>query len=159
MNSQRTIFFLSFILLFFVVKGICFANDICGYNEMGTVEIVRDIEIIGKYHVTLAETAQSRQRGLMYCPELSKGTGMLFLFPNVKRWTFWMKNTYIELAIIFITKDGKIAAIERGEPESLARIQSPDNIQSVLEINYNESRDLKVGDQVNLRLNSDSGNN
>ena len=155
MSIKRTItFFLFFMLLFCMVKGTCLGSDICGYNEMGTVEIIRKVEVIGKFHVTLAATPLIQQRGLMYCPALSKGTGMLFIYPDVKRSTFWMKDTYIELAIIFITADGRIAAIERGEPGSLDQIESPDHIQSVLEINYHESHDLRVGDHVSFRLNS-----
>jgi uncharacterized membrane protein (UPF0127 family) len=79
---------------------------------------------------------------------------MLFIYPDAKPRSFWMKNTYIELAIIFISADGRIAAIKRGEPGSLDHIKSPHNIQTVLEINYRESRDLKAGDHVNLRLNN-----
>ena len=65
-----------------------------------------------------------------------------------------MKDTLIELAIIFITADGRIAAIERGEPGSIDYIQSPNDIQSVLEVNYGESRDLKVGDNIRVWMNS-----
>jgi uncharacterized membrane protein (UPF0127 family) len=91
--------------------------------------------------------------GLMYCSLLSKGIGMLFIYPDARRRVFWMKNTYIELVIIFIFANGRIAAIERGEPGSLDHIQSPDDIKAVMEIIYCESHGLKSGDHVILRQN------
>jgi uncharacterized membrane protein (UPF0127 family) len=146
--------FLWFSLLLAVLDGVSFGNEICGQAEMGMVEIVRGAEVIKKIPVTLAANLKSRQRGLMYCSLLPKGTGMFFTYPNVGRRVFWMKNTYIELAIIFIFADGRIAAIKRGEPGSLDYIQSPDGIKAVLEINYRESRNLKLDDHVILRQNS-----
>lgn len=131
-----------------------FGAKICKYPEMATVKIFRKGDLIKEISVTLARTSIRRQRGLMYCPALSKDTGMLFIYPDAKHRTFWMKNTLIELAVIFILADGRIAAIERGEPGSLDHIQSPDNIQSVLEVNYGESRDLMIGDNIVLRVHS-----
>lgn len=143
-----------FSLLLAVFNGVGFGSEICGQAEMGMVEIVRGAEVIKKIPVTLAATPKSRRQGLMYCSLLPKETGMLFIYPDARRRVFWMKNTYIELAVIFISVDGRIAAIERGEPGSLGHIQSPDDIQLVLEINYRESRDLKAGDHINLQQNS-----
>jgi uncharacterized membrane protein (UPF0127 family) len=131
-----------------------FGAKICDYPEMATVKISRKGHIIKAVSVTLATTSKKRQRGLMYCPALPYGTGMLFIYPDAKPRTFWMKNTLIELAIIFILADGRIAAIERGEPGSLDHIQSPADIQSVLELNYGESRDLMIGDNISLWVNS-----
>lgn len=128
-----------------------FGGKICDYPEMATVKISRKGHVVKAVSVTLASTPIKRQRGLMYCPALSYGTGMLFIYPDAKRRTFWMKNTLIELAVIFISADGRIAAIERGEPGSLDHIQSPADIQSVLEVNYGESRDLMIGDHISLR--------
>jgi uncharacterized membrane protein (UPF0127 family) len=155
MDIKRTVpFFLCFYLFLTALKGIGFSNEICGQAAAGVIKIVRGKDAIKKISVTLAATPKSRRRGLMYCTKLPKGTGMFFIYPNVGRRVFWMKNTYIELAIIFISFDGRIAAIERGEPGSLDRIPSPDNIKAVLEINYRESRDLKAGDHTALQWNS-----
>ena len=154
MDIKRTVAFFLCLFILSIFKGISFGNEICGQYEMGIVEIVRGTDVIKKVPITLAATPTSRRQGLMYCSLLPKGTGMLFIYPDVGRRVFWMKNTSIELAIIFIFADGRIAAIKRGEPGSLDHIQSPDAIQLVLEINYRESRDLKAGDHVTLRLNS-----
>jgi uncharacterized membrane protein (UPF0127 family) len=141
-------------LLSSLFKFESFGAKICEYPEMAKVKISRKGDVIKAVSVTLATTPIMRQRGLMFCPALSYGTGMLFIYPDAKRRTFWMKDTLIELAIIFITADGRIAAIERGEPGSIDYIQSPNDIQSVLEVNYGESRDLKVGDNIRVWMNS-----
>jgi uncharacterized membrane protein (UPF0127 family) len=125
--------------------------DICGYREMGVVEVIRDGVPIAHFTVTLADTADRQRRGLMHCRSLDPGSGMLFSYPDARRRAFWMKHTVIELAIVFISEQGRIAAIERGRPGCRERIWSPDRIQSVLEINFEESGRLAVGDQVRVR--------
>jgi uncharacterized membrane protein (UPF0127 family) len=76
---------------------------------------------------------------------------MLFVYPQAGKRVFWMKNTAIELAIIFISADNRIASIAFGEPGSLKRIHSPENIRTVLEVNRAESPHLAVGDRVRWR--------
>lgn len=61
----------------------------------------------------IAVTAAERGRGLMYRDELPKDRGMLFVFPKEGLHRFWMKNTRIELDIIFIAGDHRIVSISR----------------------------------------------
>ena len=124
---------------------------ICGYRAMGEVEIIREGAPTGHFTVTLAATVGSRRRGLMHCRSLDPGTGMLFTYPDARRRAFWMKHTVIELAIVYIDANGCIVGIERGRPGQRDHIWSPDRVQSVLEINFEESGRLAVGDQVRLR--------
>ncbi len=58
-------------------------------------------------------TAAERSRGLMYRDTLAKDQGMLFVFPEEGRHSFWMKNTRIELDIIFIAADRRVVGISR----------------------------------------------
>jgi uncharacterized membrane protein (UPF0127 family) len=156
MNAkQRTTAFIWILLLCCIPGGTSRGDQICGYPEAGTVEIIRGNEMIGQFGVALAESVENQRRGLMHCPRLAPDTGLLFVYPDARRRVFWMKNTVIELAIIFISADGRIAAIERGRPGSLEHIRSSTDIRSVLEINYPESRRLSAGDRVRLRLNGD----
>ena len=56
----------------------------------------------------------------MYRKKLKKNTGMLFLFDSEKKASFWMKNTFIPLDIIFINKNGSINRIyKNSKPMSL----------------------------------------
>jgi uncharacterized membrane protein (UPF0127 family) len=135
-----------------ILNGMVFGAEICGHPEMGAIEISRSGKPIEQFGVTLAISAESQRLGLMNCPSLSPRSGMLFTYPDARRRVFWMKNTLIDLAIIFISAEGRIAAIEHGEPGSTYPIRSPEGIQSVLEINFHESHHLMVGDGVRLRL-------
>lgn len=136
------------LLLFFVLPAGGARADICGYPRAGTVCIIRGDRAIGEFGVALAASTAQRRQGLMHCPQLAPGTGMLFTYPDAHRRVFWMKNTRIGLAIVFITADGRVAAVVRGEPGSLKRIYSPDHIASVLEVNWDEGRRIAAGDRT-----------
>ncbi len=131
------------------------ASDICGQYGAAVVEISRNGEPVATFSVALADRPHRWRKGLMHCPALVPGTGMLFTYPTAGKRVFWMKNTIIELAIVFISADNRIRLIAHGQPGSLNRIHSPDNIQTVLEINFRESQHLAVGDRVEWQLNAD----
>lgn len=61
----------------------------------------------------VAVTAAERSRGLMYRDTLAKDRGMLFVFPDESFHRFWMKNTRIELDIVFIGADRRVVSISR----------------------------------------------
>ena len=108
----------------------------------------------GKTHsfiVELAKTREEQKIGMMYRMQSEPMTGMLFLFDNVKERSFWMKNTFIPLDIIFIQKDGIIAHIhENAEPHNLKGVKSGKPVAAVLEIAGGEASNLgiNVGDRV-----------
>jgi hypothetical protein len=69
------------------------------------------------FDAELAVTAEERARGLMHRTALPRDRGMLFVFPQEALHRFWMKNTRIELDIIFIAGDRRIVGIaERARP-------------------------------------------
>lgn len=61
--------------------------------------------------VAVASTPQSRERGLMHTKSLCENCGMLFVFPNSGKHSFWMKNTKLPLSIAFINQGGRILNI------------------------------------------------
>jgi uncharacterized membrane protein (UPF0127 family) len=65
------------------------------------------------FDAEIAVTAAERSRGLMHRDVLPKDRGMLFVFPEEGRHSFWMKNTKIELDIIFIAVDRRVVSISR----------------------------------------------
>lgn len=76
---------------------------------------------IGKYsvHAEIANTPQSRERGLMQRDLLCANCGMLFIFEKAGRHSFWMKNTPLPLSIAFIAADGSILNIEEMRPNTI----------------------------------------
>ncbi len=106
------------------------------------------------FKVELARTDAERQRGLMYREHLPADVGMLFLFERPGPLSFWMRNTYIRLDIIFIGADHRIVGIvENAEPRTETSRQVPGDSQIVLEINGGLSSrlGLAAGMAVELR--------
>lgn len=66
----------------------------------------------------LALTPEEAAKGLMFRTELPEGSGMLFVFDEDDARYFWMKNTLIDLDIIFITSDKKIFSSAQRVPHS-----------------------------------------
>jgi len=66
----------------------------------------------------VANTAETRSRGLMYRDEIPDGTGMLFVFDREAERSFWMQNTYVALDVAFIDANFRIVDIQQMEPES-----------------------------------------
>jgi uncharacterized membrane protein (UPF0127 family) len=87
-------------------------------------------------NVEVVATEAKIERGLMYRQAMALDAGMLFLLPEIKDWTFWMRNTLIPLDMIFIRDNLTIAGIvENAEPktETLRQVGEPSHY--VLEVN------------------------
>jgi len=72
-------------------------------------------------HVIRAEVAnsfESRARGLMYRESLGPNQGMLFIFPEEGRHCMWMKNTLIPLSVAFLDAKAQIINIAEMQPHS-----------------------------------------
>lgn len=64
----------------------------------------------------VADTSNKRAQGLMNRTAMEEDHGMLFIFPELGYWTFWMKNTKIPLDILWLDKKGTIIHIEANVP-------------------------------------------
>ena len=92
-----------------------------------------------------------REQGLMNRRYLPADRGMLFDFHTEQPVLMWMKNTYIPLDMIFISRAGAVTHIaENAEPLSEAIISSNGPVYAVLEVNAGYARKigLKKGDVV-----------
>ncbi|ATE63557.1 DUF192 domain-containing protein [Rhizorhabdus dicambivorans] len=87
------------------------------------------------YKVEVARTPQEQAKGLMYRTSLPGRGGMIFPMTPPRFASFWMKNTYIPLDMIFIRADGTIARIAANTvPENLTPVDSGEPVAAVLEI-------------------------
>jgi uncharacterized protein len=102
------------VLLGVVLCAIPAAHVAAGEPTVAPLADRRPICIRGVcFDAEIAVTATERSQGLMYRDSLAKDRGMLFVFPEEGRHSFWMKNTRIELDIIFIAADRKVVSISR----------------------------------------------
>ncbi|SNY93525.1 Uncharacterized ACR, COG1430 [Cohaesibacter sp. ES.047] len=87
------------------------------------------------FTVELALTDVERAKGLMYRTKMADDHGMLFDFAQSAPVYMWMKNTYIPLDMLFITKEGRIHHIVTGTtPLSESIIGSGGSVRYVLEV-------------------------
>jgi uncharacterized membrane protein (UPF0127 family) len=117
---------------------------------------LKTLEIVSKtgvhvFSVEIADTEAAREKGLMFRKKLPEGQGMLFDFHQAQQVSFWMKNTYIPLDMIFIQGNGRILRIaENTEPLSTRLIPSGGPVRGVLEVIGGTARKLGIapGDRV-----------
>ena len=98
-----------------------------------------------------ADTPKREEQGMMFIREMDEHTGMLFMFPENKPVSMWMKNTYVSLDLLFMNAQGKIDYIaEKATPKSEAIIGPPTPEFAVLELKGGacEHFGIKVGDKV-----------
>lgn len=105
-----------------------------------------------KIDIQIANTDFDRQLGLMFRKSMSENQGMLFIFPQESVQSFWMRNTYISLDMIFVNADKKIITIHRNTKIlSDKSYQSTGPAKYVIEVDagFSDKFSIKVGDKVN----------
>lgn len=91
--------------------------------------------------VEVARTPSQLSLGLMYRQKLDENSGMLFIFPETKVLSFWMKNTFIPLSIGFFGEDRRLIEVLDMEPvTSIMQVSIP---------HYNSSKPAKYALEVN----------
>jgi uncharacterized protein len=103
------------------------------------------------FQVWIADTDERAQQGLMFVSDLPESMGMVFPLQPPRVATFWMKNTYIELDMLFIDGNGRVKKIiPRAPPLSLQTLSSDTPVAAVLELKGGEAAKLGLhtGDTV-----------
>jgi len=110
--------------------------------------------------VEVADTEALRTLGLSGRKYLGDYNGMLFVFDNVVNNPFWMKDTYINLDIIFIDEQGFIIDIKKNNQpcteEFCSYIFSSSMYKYVLEVNggFSDLNGIKIGQSIVMYLDS-----
>ena len=115
-------------------------SEICFYDECIKVEV--------------AATQEERAKGLQSRRLMERSEGMLFIFPSSRRQSFWMKDTFIPLDIIWM--DGRrrivfiIPSILPCETDQCPVYTPDSDAKYVLEVNAGVAAELGlgVGDQA-----------
>lgn len=99
------------------------------------------------YQVLVADTDETREKGLMGVKNLPKKKGMLFKWDSPGRREFWQKNCLIPMLQAFLNEDMEIVKVLKRKPFD-ETLMGFDDIQYVLELNEDEN--VKEGDEVNI---------
>jgi hypothetical protein len=127
-----------------------------GHSQELAAQQLQPLEIATRtgvhvFAVELAVTPEQQAKGLMFRRELPEGRGMLFDFQKEQPASFWMKNTYIPLDMIFIRANGRILRVaENTVPLSEALVSSGGPVRAVLEVIAGTAKKLGIaaGDRV-----------
>lgn len=119
----------------------------CGGKRLPTANLkVKGITVTAE----LAANDKDRARGLMHRSSMGTDDGMLFIYPESKPRSFWMKDTKIPLSIAFLDPEGRIVKIAKMQPLSKATTKSVYPAKYALEMNQGwfDSHGVKKGDLV-----------
>jgi uncharacterized membrane protein (UPF0127 family) len=128
------------------------SSPACRRDPVGRVGMPGDrisLEINGRALATeVSSDEPSRRLGLMHRKTLPENSGMLFIYPEPERLSFWMKNTHVPLSIAFIDDRGAIVQIRDMEPLDEREVRTDHRVRYALEVNrgWFERNGIKVGD-------------
>ena len=116
----------------------CAANQGCRETPQGPPRVIiqatngKEVAV----DVELARRPSEQSRGLMYRQHLDPDSGMLFVYMIEGKHSFYMKNTYIPLDMIFIGSNMRVVGIARNtKPLSTKHIGGEITSQYILEVN------------------------
>jgi hypothetical protein len=114
-----------------------FATIVCSSAAWGFEDSALSVQTSSGEHlftIEIARTSQEQALGLMHRRDLAPDYAMLFPFEQPREASFWMRDTYVSLDMVFIAEGGAVHRIERGtEPLSLRSVPSRGPVIAVLE--------------------------
>ena len=82
----------------------------------------------------IARTPTEHQVGMMWRTNMAEMEGMIFIFDDVGRRSFWMRNTLVPLDIAYLAADGTLLEVHAAQPKNETPLPSDsDRVQFVLE--------------------------
>jgi len=127
--------------------------------QPATADSLPTVILAGQHFtVSIANTPDELERGLMYRQELGPDQGMLFVFPDSAPRHFWMKHTLIPLDILFFDSNARLVSFTykaqpcRADPCPVYASNAP--AKYVLEIPAGTAaRDsIRLGEIMTIRL-------
>ncbi len=103
----------------------------------------------------VADTPETRERGLMFRDHLPKGGALLFIFEAAQPYRFWMKNCKFPIDIIWLDTDKKIVHIAKDTPPCTSDpcpTYGPKQEKALyvleVEAGFSEKENLKTGTSI-----------
>lgn len=129
----------------------CDSDQGAGFTDSGRKLPPRGFAwvIFGSDTITaeIADTPETRERGLMFRNELPEDEGMLFIFETEGIRSFWMQNTFIPLDIAFLDRTLTIVDIQQMMPQTAVLHTSSSPAMYALEVPQGQlaERGITVG--------------
>jgi uncharacterized membrane protein (UPF0127 family) len=103
-------------------------------------------------NVEMAESPSQHARGLMFRKKLGEDDGMLFKFRSPQNLKFWGVNTYIPLAIAFVSPEKEIVKISYISPCSTKSVDSEIDCNMAIEANYDffKKNNINIGSKIEV---------
>lgn len=123
------------------------------FTKEGTLSFINGVsgEVIRTIDIEKADNDMERRLGLMYRKSMPDSQGMLFLFDKAEQQSFWMRNTFIPLDIIFVDADHRILNIHKNARTlSDNPLPSAGDAQFVVEVpgGFSDKYGVKPGDKI-----------
>lgn len=129
-----------------LTKEITFTKE----GELSLLKAAND-SLIATIDIEIADDEYKTETGLMYRHSMEANHGMLFIFPNEQRRSFYMKNTEIPLDIIYLNSKKEITSIQKNA-KAFDQTSLPSEAPSkyVLEVNagLSDTWNLQKGDKI-----------
>ncbi len=102
------------------------------------------------YQLEVAATDPSREHGLMERDALPADHGMIFVFPDERPLSFWMKHTRFPLDIVFADHAGRVVSVHTMKPYDLTDVPSGGPAQYAVELGAGQAaaNGVKAGDTL-----------
>jgi uncharacterized membrane protein (UPF0127 family) len=112
--------------------------------------------VVATFNIEIADDEYKTQTGLMYRSSMEDNQAMLFIFPDERMRSFFMKNTEFSLDILYFDANKKLINLHREtQPFNEASLPSSAPAKYVLEINggLSEQWNLEAGDKMEFNRN------
>ena len=111
---------------------------------------------VHKLKLWKAKTKSELKKGLMFRKKrLPNDHGMLFNYNKYADHSFWMKNTFIPLDMIFLNKKNNvIGVVENAEPHTLISRTIGKQSYNAIEVNggWIKKNNLNIGDKIRYTI-------
>ncbi len=127
------------------------------FTKEGSLQFIdgTDGSLIKEIAVEVMQDDRERATGMMWRKSMEDDQGMLFIMERAEPQTFWMRNTYVPLDIIFVSPDKEILNIRaNAQPQSLAPQSSIGNALYVVEVKggFCARYGVEAGDRITFEL-------
>lgn len=160
-RKQRNLILIMAILALPVVGGLIYmsmpksATKATGpqFTKQGTLTFFSEKtgEPITTIDVEIKADDMGRAEGMMWRKSMEDNQGMLFIMERAEPQSFWMRNTYIPLDILFISADQRILNIRKNaQPQTLSPQASQGDAKYVLEVigGLTDKLGVQPGDRI-----------